>query len=79
MRFQMRYRRVDIIHAKGQMTQPAGFRTARTGRRKREREQLNHILAVQRQIAFPGVALFAIKLALQRKAQNIAVERFTRA
>ncbi len=30
MRGEMGYRGVDIIHAKGQMTQPAGFRT--TGR-----------------------------------------------
>ncbi|VGP80600.1 hypothetical protein SB00610_03923 [Klebsiella quasipneumoniae subsp. similipneumoniae] len=77
MRSQMRYRSVDIIHAKGQMTQPAGFRTTGAGRRKREREQLNHILAVERQIAFPGVTLGAIKLALQRKPQSIAIERFT--
>lgn len=32
MRRQMRYRGVDIIHAKGQMTQPAGFgATGRAG------------------------------------------------
>ncbi len=53
MRGEMGYRGVDIIHAKGQMTQPAGFRTTGAGWRKREREQLNHILAVERQIAFP--------------------------
>ena len=59
------------------MTQPAGFRTTGAGWRKREREQLNYILAVERQIAFPGIALGAIKLTLQRKPQNIAIERFT--
>jgi hypothetical protein len=76
MRFQM-LPPIDIINAESQMTQPTGFRAARTRRRKREREQLNHILAVQRQIALPGVALLAIELALQRKAQNVAVEGFT--
>lgn len=77
MRGEMGYRGVDIIHAKGQMTQPAGFRTTGAGWRKREREQLNYILAVERQIAFLGIALGAIKLTLQRKPQNIAIERFT--
>ncbi len=32
MRRQMRYRGVDIIHAKGQMTQPAGFGATGAGR-----------------------------------------------
>ena len=35
MRGEMGYRGVDVIHAKGQMTQPAGFRTTGAGWRKR--------------------------------------------
>ena len=46
VRFQMFDCAIQVIDAEGEMAQAAGFRTGRTRRRKRKREQFNHILPV---------------------------------
>ena len=76
MRLQMCNRGINIVDAKRQVAQTTGFRTAWARRRERERKQLDNVLAVQRQVALPRITLGAVELALQRKPEDIALERF---
>ncbi|MNE84219.1 hypothetical protein D3C80_1810960 [compost metagenome] len=58
------------------MAQSAGFRTAWPGRGMRKTKEFNSVLTVQRQIGFPGIAFFAVKLAQQREPENVTVKTF---
>jgi len=66
--------RLQPCHPERQVAQSLRLGPARTGRRRRKREQLELSAVGQGQVQFPGVACGAVMFGLDRQSQHADVE-----